>query len=335
MIYLVPGTQTLKCVLPFYFLPPTPDKTLGDFKVITDGHLWRSSMKRQTLEGDNIKLGQINALSSTTTWAQKQPNCASILWHSQDLGEKLPSHKSHQGFFTLIFKTVIISVVLHSWWLLMWDMGDSVFIKGLATGTLAMLQWVYRQLKLDLVDFVCLFCFSFGGEAQVWEGGSRRNGKQVFLGCIVLNSHIINKILCWGRERWNNNFTLQVCSVPDMIHSKKRLPNAHKWKVFCRKGLTISEVSLHWSHDSKCPVDAPWGQLHCKSGRSFVRTTVNYFPVLTVSASKPPKYSGVHSIWKYNPWAKYYCFYLISETLVFNKTQLSLVVPHWSYARNL
>lgn len=177
--------------------------------------------------------------------------------------------------------------------------------------------------------FVCLFCFSFGGEVQGWEGEFRRNGKQVFWGCIVWNSHIINKILCWGRERWNNNFTWQVCSVPHMIHSKKWLPNAHKWKAFCRKGLTISEVSLHWSHDSKCPVDAPWRQLHCKCGRSFVRTTGNCFSVLTVSASKPSKYSV------FIPYENIIHELSTIWALVLNKTQISLVVPHWSYARNL
>lgn len=53
---------------------------------------------------------------------------------------------------------------------------DSVFLKGLATGSWARLQQVYRQHKLDLV-FGLGRGGGRGGRLQGWEGGPGKNGK--------------------------------------------------------------------------------------------------------------------------------------------------------------
>lgn len=72
------------------------------------------------------------------------------------------------------------SVTLHSWYLLagLWAGKDSVFLKGLVTGSLLMLLWVHRQHSLDLTLLLFLSClifsyfFFFWGGHKVEMGGS-------------------------------------------------------------------------------------------------------------------------------------------------------------------
>lgn len=63
---------------------------------------------------------------------------------------------------------------------------DSVFFKGLATGSLNTLQRVCRQHKVNLVYFV--------------GGTSGRNGRQVWSICIAWNSPKINKNMLGGKR---------------------------------------------------------------------------------------------------------------------------------------
>lgn len=77
------------------------------------------------------------------------------------------------------------------WWFLV-GVGvgkDSVFLKGVTTKDLTMLQWIYWQHKLDLVFFSSLFfflLFGFEGGYKVWgQGYPGRTWKWMWSGCLT------------------------------------------------------------------------------------------------------------------------------------------------------
>lgn len=83
-----------------------------------------------------------------------------------------------------------------------WGVGkNSVFFKGLANGSLTMLQCVYRQNKLNLMGFYyfSLFVFFLWVCVQGWEGRPGRSKKWMWSGHIVFNSQVI-KILCHEKQ---------------------------------------------------------------------------------------------------------------------------------------
>lgn len=76
-------------------------------------------------------------------------------------------------------------------------LGGHLFIlKGLTTGSLTMFQSEYDKHKLDLMDFF----FFLQRKSQRWESRPGKNGKQVWSGCSIWNSQIINRYLSLGKN---------------------------------------------------------------------------------------------------------------------------------------
>lgn len=123
----------------------------------------------------------------------------------------------------------------------MWE--DSVFFKGLITGNLAMLQWVYGQQKLMCFAFLLPLslpppllpsCFFFLRAVTKVEGGRPgRSGKLVWVGCTI-----------WNFQRINKNFMLEKYKMTNLTLLFNSLNITH-WFIFnyfCIKETVIFPI---------------------------------------------------------------------------------------------
>lgn len=133
-------------------------------------------------------------------------------------------------------------------WLLSKDWGEegSVIFKGLATGSLTILQWIYGQHELDLVYFFSFFSKWFFGVGWTWDEWET---SVIRVYCVKFPNNK-KKYYVEQKERKKETIWLIPC-LTIKIFFPTPLSNCSDfhsiWEIYCSTIIYLSLMIDHWS----------------------------------------------------------------------------------------